>query len=130
MRAVVLACLVPALLATSSAGSLLHTHAYPDHDRREHHHGWAAHAHRVVLEHDDSAAHLEAVDPGQYAVPFAIVSPAVPQGHAHVADLSLPVAVPEVEPFWQAVECADLRVHAPPIDPSASPRAPPLFARL
>ena len=123
--------LIPALIATSGAGSWLHTHAYNDHDHPEHHRGLAAHEHHAEPAHrDDGTAHLEGCDPGKHTVSFAFVCAAPPQVHAVDAELTLPAtAIPEIQ-IERSVRHTDVRVHGPPLRTQASPRAPPVIAHL
>jgi len=121
--------LIPALIATSGVASLLHTHAYDDHDHPEHHHGLSAHGHHAEPAHpDDGLPHLEGCDPGKHTVSFAFVCATPPQVHAVDAELCLPASpVLELQP-GRAVRHTDVRVHGPPPRTQASPRAPPLIA--
>jgi hypothetical protein len=120
--------LIPALTATSGLVSLLHTHAYPDHDHPEHHHGLSAHEHHAAASHSDDVAHLEGCDPGKHTVSYAFVCAAPPQVHAADAELTLP-ATPSVEvQIERTVRHTDIRVHGPPPRTQSSPRAPPLIA--
>jgi hypothetical protein len=121
--------LIPALTATSGVVSLLHTHAYTDHDHPEHHHGPAAHGHDAEpAPPDGGTAHLESCDPGKHAMSFAFVWASPPQVHAVDAELRLP-ATPRVEMHIErSVRHADVRVHGPPPRTLSSPRAPPVTA--
>jgi hypothetical protein len=122
--------LIPALIATSGVVSLLHTHAYNDHDHPEHHHGLAAHEHHAEPSHpdDDGLAHVEGCDPGKHAVSFAFVSASPPQVHGVDAENAPPAPlIPELQ-IARAVRYADLRVHGPPARTQSSPRAPPVIA--
>jgi hypothetical protein len=121
--------LIPALMATSGVASLLHMHAYEDHEHPEHHHGLSAHEHHAASSHpDDGTAHLEGCDPAKHVVAFTFVCATPPQVHAVEAELTLP-ATPRVE---MRIECnvrhADIRVHGPPPRTQSSPRAPPVIA--
>ncbi|HEY7443164.1 MAG TPA: hypothetical protein VH701_12145 [Vicinamibacterales bacterium] len=119
--------LIPALIAIPGAGSLLHTHAYTDHDHPEHHHGLAAHEHYEVRAHpDDNSAHLEGCDPGKHVVRFSSLCVAVPQVHVVVALFNVPaLSAPSFRPLL-TVRYPDVRVHGPPPHPQSPPRAPPL----
>jgi hypothetical protein len=119
--------LIPALIGTSGVMSLLHTHAYDDHDHPEHHHGLSAHEHSTAPSHpDDGTAHLEGCDPAQHVVSFVFVCAAPPQLHAVDAELTLP-ATPDVKTqIERGVRHTDVRVHGPPPRTQSSPRAPPL----
>lgn len=121
--------LIPALFAASGVASLLHTHAYDDHDHPEHRHGLSAHQHDAAPVHpDDGVAHLEACDPGKHAVSFAFVSATPPHVHAGDAEIVLPSSPVPESGIETAIEQMDVRVHGPPSRAQASPRAPPLFA--
>jgi hypothetical protein len=118
--------LIPAVIATSGAVSLLHTHVYDDHDHPEHHHGLAAHEHhRVAADRQDGAPHLEGCDPGEHAVSLSFVCAAPPQVHGVDADLNPPGSLrPQIE-IKLAAQPTDIRVHGPPPRAQTSPRAPP-----
>jgi hypothetical protein len=121
--------LIPALIATSGVASLLHTHAYDDHDHPEHHHGLSAHEHHAALSHpDDVLPHLEGCDPGRHTVSFAFVCAAPLQVHAVDAELTLPATPAPGKQIERSVRHTDVRVHGPPLRTQASPRAPPLIA--
>jgi hypothetical protein len=121
--------LIPALIATSGVVSVLHTHAYTDHDHPDHHHGLAAHEHHAEpARAGDGTAHLEGCDPGKHAVSFAFVCANPSQVHAVDAEIGPPVSlVPELQ-IEPAVGYADVRVHGPPARTQSSPRAPPVIA--
>ena len=121
--------LIPALIATSSVMTSLHTHAYDDHDHPEHHHGLAAHDHHAEPPHPvDGTAHLEGCDPGTHAVSFVFVCATPPEMHGVDAEIGPPASlVPELR-AQRPVGYADVRVHGPPPRTHASPRAPPLIA--
>jgi hypothetical protein len=122
--------LIPALMATSSVMSALHTHAYSDHDHPEHHHGLAAHAHGVAWHPDDTNVHIEGCDPATHTVSFTFVCPAPPQVQSVDAEVSLPaLPIPERR-VERTVRHTDVRVHGPPSRTLASPRAPPLIALM
>jgi hypothetical protein len=119
--------LIPALIATSGAMSLLHTHVYNDHDHPEHHHGLAAHEHHAEpTDPENGTAHLEGCDPGTHAVSFAFVCASPPHLHAADAGIGPPAPlIPELQ-IERAVGYADVRVHGPPSRSQSSPRAPPV----
>jgi hypothetical protein len=121
--------LVPALIATSGMPSLLHTHAYDDHDHPEHHHGLSAHEHHAPASHSEGGgARLEGCDPGKHAVSFAFAGAAFTKSHAVNAELTLTATpTPEIR-IDRRVRPTDVRVHGPPRRTQASPRAPPLIA--
>lgn len=129
MQRVLVILLVPALIATIGGSSLLHTHAYGDHDHPEHHHGLSAHGHQLVARaRDDGAAHLKDCDPGQHTVSYAFVSAAPLRAHAAHAELTVPAAHgPDIGVACN-VRPTDIRVHGPPPLRYSSPRAPPLIA--
>ena len=120
--------LIPALMATSGVASLLHTHAYNDHDHPEHHHGLAAHEHHEEpADPGDGTAHLEGCDPGKHAVSFAFVCATPPHLHAVDAEIGPSASlIPELR-IESAVGYSDVRVHGPPLRSQSSPRAPPLI---
>jgi hypothetical protein len=121
--------LIPALIATSGVGSLLHTHDYTDHDHPEHHHGLAAHEHHLTPPHpDDGVTRVEGCDPAKHTVSFASLCAAVLQVMVVVAELRVPSRLTPDLKDWQPVGYADVRVHGPPPRSQASPRAPPLIA--
>ena len=120
--------LVPALMATSATTSLVHTHAYSDHDHPEHHHGLSAHEHHgtasTASHPRDGVARLEGCEPGKHAVSLTFVC-AAPQVHTLHAELTLVVSgTSNIEP-GEIVHDNDVRVHGPPGPPESSPRAPP-----
>ena len=118
--------LIPALIATSGAVSLLHTHVYDDHDHPEHHHGLAAHEHQpVVADNEDGRPHLESCDPGEHAVSLTFVCAAPPQVHALDADIDPPQSLAPQHEIKLAAQPTDVRVHGPPPRTLTSPRAPP-----
>jgi hypothetical protein len=117
--------LVPALMATSATTSLVHTHAYSDHDHPEHHHGLSAHEHHGTAPHGrDGVARLEGCEPGQHTVSLTFVS-AAPQIHTLDVELTVaPSGTSNLEPA-EIVHDNDVRVHGPPGPPESSPRGPP-----
>jgi hypothetical protein len=129
VRRVLVLLLIPSLIATSGLASLLHTHAYDDHDHPEHHHGLSAHGHDAARSHpDDGTAHLEGCAAGKHILSFAFICAAPPQVHVIVAELAVPAtAVPEIR-LERTTRHADVRVHGPPTQTQSSPRAPPLIA--
>jgi hypothetical protein len=121
--------LIPALMVTSGVASLLHTHAYNDHDHPEHHHGLSVHEHHAKPSHpDDGTAHLEGCDPAKHVMSFTFVCAAPPQVHAVDAELTLPATPTAKLPFEHSIRHMDVRVHGPPPRTQASPRAPPMIA--
>jgi hypothetical protein len=127
VQRVVALLLIPALMATSGVGSLLHTHVYTDHDHPEHHHGLAAHEHYLTPTHPDAGVtRVEGCDPGIHTVSFASLCAAVPQVPVVVAEFREPgLQAPDLQ-SWQPIGYADVRVHGPPSRSQASPRAPPV----
>jgi hypothetical protein len=118
--------LIPALIAMSGVASLLHTHAYVDHDHPEHHHGLAAHEHHTMpARPDDGTPHLEGCDPGEHAVSFAFICAAPPHVDAVDAAVSLPASPSAELQIERAVRHIEVRAHSPPSRTQASPRAPP-----
>jgi hypothetical protein len=120
--------LVPAVVAASSAGRVLHTHAYQGHDHPAHHHGLAAHEHSAMAVHpDEGAPHVKGCDPGEHAVPFAFLCVAGPEPDIEPGDIEPAVLTAfDLQPV-RFVRFADVRVHGPPARGSASPRAPPVI---
>jgi hypothetical protein len=119
--------LIPALIATSGAVSLLHTHVYDDHDHPEHHHGLAAHEHhQAARPSDDASPHLEPCDPAEHKVSFAFVCAAPLQVHVDLSELPGPAIVVPSIPIRSAPVVTDVRVHGPPFAVRIPSRGPPL----
>jgi hypothetical protein len=129
VRGVLALLLIPALNAISAAGSLLHTHAYTDHDHPEHHHGLAAHEHRGMPAHPlDGTARLEGCDPARHAIAIGATCVTPAQGHAAGAEAIVPSSADPALRIERLARLSDVRVHGPPFRAHASTRAPPLIA--
>jgi hypothetical protein len=120
--------LIPALTATSGVASLLHTHAYTDHDHPEHHHGPALHEHHhsEVAHHDRAEVTLESCDPGQHAVSVSLGSLSLPNLHMMDSESGHTFASRLLLSVCSIKDRCDVRVHGPPSHSQIPSRAPPL----
>jgi hypothetical protein len=120
--------LIPALAATSGVTSLLHTHAYNDHDHPEHHHGPALHEHHYseVAQPDRAEVTLESCDPGEHAVSVSLGWASLPNLHVVDSECGHTFTSDPLIIVCSITDRCDVRVHGPPSHSRIPSRAPPL----
>ncbi len=120
--------LCAALFALNAEAALLHVHK--GEPAEHHHHGPAAHQHRITVPVPPSSAALSEPDEDSTAVPAVIAKATAPHGHE---SLSATIAVATVhEPVSSYVPQSTFaaRAHGPPGSRPCSLRAPPVFSSL
>jgi hypothetical protein len=120
--------LIPALIATSGLASLVHTHAYRNHDHPEHHHGPALHEHQhsAVADHDRTEVTLESCDPAQHAVSASLGCASLPNLRVMDSESGHTFANEPLVFVCSIKDRCDVRVHGPPSHSRIPARAPPL----
>lgn len=117
-----------ALFALNAEAAFLHVHK--GEPAEHHHHGPAAHQHRITVPESSSSAALSEPDEDSTAVPAVIAKATAQHGHELLSATITVATVHDAVSSYVPHSTFVSRAHGPPDSRPCSLRAPPVFSSL